>query len=287
MAKSALTAGILAIAAAGAAADELPGELRIDSRGERIEIDLGTLRTFTRDDDASRFSVRYDGKEVNRPRLRDRRVSIQAVPGGRLEIRHADFRLTVTFEASDKRRAAAARTTVRGEESAIVSVCDTGEGRWRLSGGEDRFPLWASGGTVTVDGVDIASKSPLLRGARSTLHLLSAREFTSWLSVAQACYEALLREQWAAFVATFNKHDREQAERYADCRLYWNAVRRTIERNNVVEFRFKDINPYGSKGSRRKLMFQRFDDDGKQVGYDTAIVLVLEDGEWRIDLVSP
>lgn len=273
---TALVAGILAIAEA----EELRAEIRIDSRGERILVDLGVLRAFTKETDPSSFSV-------GRDRAKDWIVPVDAAPGQELVIEGRGLRIVLAVAASDKRRGSASCTEVLGAEAALVCVSDTGEGRWRLTDDGFRLPLWAKDGKVTVDGIDLATKNPLVRGARSTVHLLPIADLNSSVTVAQACYDAVLAEQWPVFVSMFEKHDRDEADKYASCRLYWMAVRRTIEKNNVVEFRYKSVNAHGTKGGRRKLMFQRIDDDGRQVGLDTAIVLVLEDGEWKVDLVSP
>ncbi|MBI2899460.1 MAG: hypothetical protein HYY17_04705 [Planctomycetes bacterium] len=287
MGKSILATGFLFVASAWAAADDPRGDLRIDPRGETLTIDLGALRSICKDPDAEGFFVDLNGTEIPRNDRKAWTLQLEARPGSEAVIRRAGLRITVTFQAIDKRRAVAWRATCFAEDVAVAAVCDSGDGKWKVAGEDSRLPVWAGNGRVTLDGTDVATLPALVRGSSSAFYVVPERTLDSWLKVAQTCYDAILQDQWALYVSTFNQHDRAQAEKYADCRLYWNAVRRTIEKNDVVEFRFKNINPYGSSRTWRKLMFQRIDDDGKQVGLDTAILLVLEDGEWRIASVSP
>ena len=89
------------------------------------------------------------------------------------------------------------------------------------------------------------------------------------------------------FVQTFNESDQKQADKRGDCRMYWTSLRRTVDKNNVVKYEYQRINKNVNKSRRKKLMFKRLDGDDKQVGFDTAIIVHIENGKWVVELVSP
>ncbi len=281
-------------AAAAARAQESAPFLRVDEKGETVTVDLGALKGFLENapENASGFAVQYGGKDVERADKAAWKVEIAGVTPGDansivISCNTPVFKLTLGLKVADKRRAEAGGTNCFSQEAAWASVCDTGEGKWKQKTSDLRFGVFTEGPAITLDGVEVSAFTPLVKGAKGSFYVVPEKKLTAFRDVAQKCYDALLKEDWATYVSCFKKSKQADADKYADCRMYWNAVRKTIEKNSVEKFVFAGLRKSGTTEARKNCMFKRMNDDNEQVGYDTLLAVEIEDGKWVVDLVSP
>lgn len=263
--------------------------LRVSPEGAAVAVDLSVLKAFLEKapEDASKFKVQSGGAAAE---VKDWKAEVAgAKPGGEIVISCEDpaLKFTIKLEPADKRRAESGAANVFNQDAAWASVCDTGDGKWKQKSNDIRYGISTEGAQVTLDGVEVGSWTPLAKSGGGSLYLVSAKKLTAWVDIAQKCYDAILKEDWATYVSCFNKSDQADADKYADCRMYWNAVRKTVEKNSVEKFVFSQIRKSGTTEKVKCLLFKRIDDDGKMVGYETLINVTLEDGKWVVDLVSP
>ncbi len=295
MMKRGVSAALVAMFAAGAvrAQDNAPF-VRVDEKGETVTVDLGALKGFLEQEpaDASGFAVQYGGQDVERADKEAWKVEVAGVTPGDANsiVISCDtpvFKLTLGLKVADKRRAEAGGANCFTQDAAWASVCDTGEGKWKQKTSDTRFGVFADGPAVTLDGVEVSAFTPLAKGVKGSFYLVPEKKLRAWLEVAQKCYDALLKEDWATYVSCFTRLQQSQADKNADCRTWWNSVRKTIEKNSIEKFVFNKIRTTGSTESSKGLLFKRMNDDNEQVGIDTLLGVVIEDGKWKVSMVSP
>ena len=272
------------------AVDEVKGELYVSSDGEKIIVDLSALPSVIGKPLASpsEFTVHHGEREIKRADADAKMVSIPGVVGRTedpetITITHKDFKIVLTVRPGENKRIEAGRSG----NSVWITIWSEGGDEWKTKSHDEGFVVYADSFLRSVDGVDVSGLKPLVKGTDSAFYLTPADYFQEWRFMAEKCYQAVLEKKYDDFVQTFNEFDKKQADKRRQCQMYWSALRKTVDNNNVVKFNYQSINKYKNKPELKKLMFKRLDGDDKQVGYDTAIIVKLEEGKWVILMVSP
>jgi hypothetical protein len=261
--------------------DEVRAELRIQPDGEKIAVDLKGISGILKDADPSEYEVLLGGTAVDRPDPKAATIEFAATPGGEVIVRNKkrDFVLTVSLVAGDKRRAYQSSTKAFGEDVVVATVCNMGDGGWHVKSADVRYPVWAEKDTVTLDGMPFVTFPAVAKGKQCALVIVPAKNLTAALEVAQQFIDALLKKDFNGFSALLGS-DREKT--------YWNAARKSIENAKIVKTRYRGINSYQTTEIRKKLMFDQLTEfDEVPRGGSWPVSLILEDGKWVIEKVTP
>ena len=102
--------------------------------------------------------------------------------------------------------------------------------------------------------------------------------------VASVHYRALVEGDHELWLATLRERYRTSGEvRGSTPHTWWNAGRQMVDRHGVT-YEFERV--ASASETEQKLFFKRFNADGSQRGRPVPIQLFVEDGEWRVKVVS-
>lgn len=106
--------------------------------------------------------------------------------------------------------------------------------------------------------------------------------------VAAAFYAAIIAQDTKAYAETLTATNRQQYEsgKYGSSPdLWWRAARKMIEEKGIVRYEFDRVAE--DTPQKQKLFFKRILADGSQLGSPVPIILLPENGEWRVDTATP
>jgi len=106
--------------------------------------------------------------------------------------------------------------------------------------------------------------------------------------VAAAFYAAIIAQDTNAYAETLTASNREAyaSGKYGNSpSLWWNAARKMIDEKGIVRYEFDRIAE--DTPNKVKIFFKRILKDGNTLGSPVPIVLVPDNGEWRVDIATP
>jgi hypothetical protein len=102
--------------------------------------------------------------------------------------------------------------------------------------------------------------------------------------VASIHYRALVENDHELWLATLRERYRQSGDvRGSTPHTWWNAGRQMVDRHGVT-YEFERVDK--ETETECKLFFKRFNADGSQRGRPVPIQLFVEEGEWRVKVVS-
>ncbi|GEM_PF-6193914 len=268
------------------ATEELKGELRVPADGAKVTIDLSVLKTVLPRDrvpqDASGFTVEGKAAEGWTVEVAD------VKPGKEVLIVHVkmDLKVSISVGAAEKGIFAIEGLKLFGREAYSVRYSPV-----QGAGSEGKVPagftVSEKEGKAAVNGVPLAALSPLARGPSSSFYVLRPSSLLPWVAVGEKYYKALVDDDTKTFTECYAKRDQATMDRAGGkLRMHWAAGRRWIDDSKVVAYEYLRTDTKKSTDVKKRIHFARADASGKHVGFQTLLVLELEDGAWVLTSAS-
>lgn len=295
--RSMMAAGILLLTATRfARADDVRGELSVVKEGEKVAIDLATLKEWLHEDliprDPTKFVITCrDSKATVSGWVVD---LLDVKPGEDITIVHEKIGLKVVLKvtAAEGRRCEVRVFKACDAEALAVSMCDAGAGDWKIEA-DTGFTV-ATKDRLAVNEIVVAQLNPLASASKSAVSVVRSSVKLTALTVAERYYQAILegakiqdaKDQRKFYLEKFaplwNKTNRARAEMNDIISMHWTAGLNIVKRSKVREYAYVREEVAKRTDGRRIYYFKRTTRAGDDLG-EARVVVALEDGAWVID----
>ncbi len=259
--------------------EEVSGTLRIPAEGGTVTIDLSRFKV-------EGFRITWSGGGKPTPLKSPGTYEIKNVRTGgdrnEIVIVHPSLKLRIVLKIvpGSTRICKAAWRSLSGKSVAVISLFDSGKGKWETEPVE-KLTLSTAGG-VRVNTLDLLSLPPLAKCGGGALYLLNNDQLIPWRVVALKYYRSIVTNDWEGFVSCYNTYDQGASDRNANCRLHWRAGRGWVLKEGVRKYVFSHVDEGQSDEKTRKLFFRRLNEKGGQIGMPLPITLELQKGRWVV-----